>query len=193
MTSLLCLIVLAAGLSSRFGSNKLVEKLSGVPIIRRVVTSALNSEVDEVIVVLGHQSETVRQALEGLPCKFVLNQRYLEGQSSSVKAGLLAVKDRADAVLVLPGDLAHMTSEPINQVVREYMKDGDRIVVPSYRGRIGHPILVNRGLFNEMLEIKEDGSGLKGLLDRHPRDIIRVQVTLPEVLIDIDKPEDLQR
>lgn len=164
-----------------------------MPIIRRVVTSALNSEVDEVIVVLGHQSETVRQALEGLPCKFVLNQRYLEGQSSSVKAGLLAVKDRADAVLVLPGDLAHMTSEPINQVVREYMKDGDRIVVPSYRGRIGHPILVNRGLFNEMLEIKEDGSGLKGLLDRHPRDIIRVQVTLPEVLIDIDKPEDLQR
>lgn len=190
---MLSIIVLAAGLSTRFGRNKLLYAIGGIPMIKRVVQCAIQSEADEVVVVLGHQSELVRQTLRGLSCRFVVNHRFWEGQSSSVKKGITSVKKHADAVLILPGDIAYLTPRSINAVIREYQKKRGPIVVAAHEDKIGHPILIDRSLFNEVMKISEHTSGLKLLFDRHGSKITRVEVESSEVIIDIDTPADLEK
>lgn len=100
---MICLIVLAAGLSTRFGRNKLLEWINGFSMIQRVVKSAIDSNADEVIVVLGYEADLIKQNLKGLKCKFVYNENFKQGQSSSVKIGLVSVLEYARALIVLPG------------------------------------------------------------------------------------------
>jgi molybdenum cofactor cytidylyltransferase len=184
---------LAAGLSTRFGRNKLLEKIDGSIMIERVVKSAASSKADEVIVVLGHEAQRVKEALKNFECRFVFNEDFKKGQSSSVKVGVKSVMGYADAVMVLPGDVALITSKPINMVIKEYETSRSPIVVASYQGISGHPILFDRSLFNEIMEINEETMGLKAVVNRH-RDVIKkVEVGSDEVLIDIDAEEDFKR
>jgi molybdenum cofactor cytidylyltransferase len=192
---LISLIILAAGSSTRFGRNKLLEKIDGTTIIERVVRSAVFSKADEVIVVLGYEASKVREALKNFEhkCKFVFNEDFEKGQSFSVKAGLRAVIDYAEAVMILPGDVAFITSKAIDMVIEEYRRSKNLIVVASHKGRLGHPILFDRRLFNELMEIREETMGLKAVVKKYKEVIKKVEVGSEEVLIDIDTEEDLKK
>ncbi|MEM1674855.1 MAG: nucleotidyltransferase family protein [Candidatus Bathyarchaeia archaeon] len=187
------LIVLAAGQSKRFGRNKLLEKIDGSTIIERVVKSALSSKADEVIVVLGFEAHKVLNVLKKFNCKFVFNEEFYSGQSSSVKVGVKAVVEYAEALIILPGDMALITPKPINMIINEYYESRSPIIVASYRGRLGHPALFDRSLFNEILAISEETMGLKAIIRRYKDKIKKVEVNSIEVLVDIDTPEDLNR
>ncbi|MEM2703402.1 MAG: nucleotidyltransferase family protein [Candidatus Bathyarchaeia archaeon] len=187
------LIILAAGLSTRFGRNKLLEKIGNTTIIERVVKSAISSKANEVIVVLGYQSRKVKESLKDSNCKFVFNENFEIGQSSSVKAGVKLVIGYADAVMILPGDIALITSTSINKVIEEYEKNRSPIVVASYKGRMGHPILLDKVLFDEIMEINEETMGLKAIVNKYRNLIKKVEVDSDEVLIDVDKEEDVQK
>jgi len=190
---LICLIILAAGFSTRFGRNKLLEKINGLTMIERVVKSAKSSKADEVVVVLGYEAQRIKKALRNFECKFVFNENYKMGQSSSVKVGVKSVMKYADAVMVLPGDVALITPKAINMVIEEYKKSRNPIVVASHKGRSGHPILFDRSLFHEIMKINEETMGLKAVVNRH-RDLIKkVEVGSEEVLIDVDTEEDFKR
>lgn len=185
------IIVLAAGESTRFGENKMLYQIDGVPIIRRVVMAALR-DYAETIVVLGHEAERVRQAIADLGVRPVYNPNYREGMSSSVKAGVReAVGERG--ILVLPGDVAFITSDLIDAVVKAHRETGALIVLPTYRGRGGHPILFDVRLREELLKISEEGRGLKEVVNRHLQDIYRIETGTPRVLLDIDYRDDLER
>jgi len=191
--TLICLIVLAAGLSTRFGRNKLLEKINDFTMIERVVKSAVSSRADEVVVVLGYEAQRIKEALRNFECKFVFNESFKIGQSSSVKAGVKSVMSYADAVMVLPGDVALITSKAIDMVIEEYERSRSPIVVASHKGCSGHPILFDRSLFDEIMKINEETMGLKAVVNRH-RDLIKkVEVGSDEVLIDIDTQEDFKR
>ena len=101
-------IVLAAGLSRRFGGNKLLTPFGGKPLVRWVVEAALSSELTTVVVVLGHEHQNVRAALADLEAPsrltFVYNDRYEQGQSSSVVAGLSAIEALVEAAMFIPAD-----------------------------------------------------------------------------------------
>jgi molybdenum cofactor cytidylyltransferase len=190
---MLSLIILAAGKSIRMhGRNKLLIKLEGKSIIRSVTETALKSKADEVIVVLGWQADKIQKALDGLPCRFVVNKDYEKGQSSSVKAGLNEINEMTQAILVLPGDIARIDANAINRVIEEYTRRKHAIIVAAHQGRPGHPILLDRRLFKEIDEIDEQSFGLKAVTKRHERDIRLVEVGSSNVLRDIDKPEDLR-
>ena len=191
---MLSLIVLAAGKSTRMrGRNKLLSKVDGKPIVRRVVEAALNSKVDEVLVVVGWESQRVRQAIADLPCRFVLNKEFEKGQSSSVKAGLRGVGPTTQAILVLPGDIVNIDPRSINKVVEAYALVKAPIVVASHGGRPGHPILLAKELFEEILRIDEETFGLKSVVKRHAEEVKRVETDSDNVIWDVDTPEDLKR
>lgn len=190
---MISLIVLAAGLSTRFGRNKLLEKIYDYPLIGRVVKSAVSSKCDEVVIVLGYEAQKIKDALKNFNCKFVFNEDYKKGQSSSVKTGVSAVMSYAEAVMVLPGDVALITPTPINMVIEEYKKYRSPIVVASYKGRSGHPILFDKSLFKDIMEINEETMGLKAVVNRHRQLIRKVEVGSDEVLIDIDSEEDFKK
>lgn len=188
---MISLIVLAAGLSTRFGRNKLLEKAGGITIIERVIRSAILSIADEVVVVLGYEAEKIKEALKGYPCKFVFNANFMIGQSSSVKAGVQAVMSYAEAVVILPGDIVLITPTSINAVIEEYKRCKSPIVVASHKGFMGHPILFDKSLFNEIMKIGEETMGLKALINLYNDKIKKVEVHSDEVLIDVDTQEDL--
>jgi molybdenum cofactor cytidylyltransferase len=188
------MIVLAAGKSTRMlGNNKLLVDIKGAPMIRRVVQAALESKADEVIVVLGWEEEKIRTALMGLPCRIVVNQAYEEGQSSSVKVGLAEISPSSRAVLILPGDVAMVNARLINMVIEKYDLGGYLIVVAAHGGRSGHPILFDKQLFPEIGRINEETFGLKAVVKNHESEICLVETGSPNVLKDVDTPEDLKQ
>ena len=189
---MLSLIVLAAGKSTRMlGRNKLLEMTHGKPMIRHVVEAACNSKVDEIIVVLGWEADKIRGALTGLRCRLAMNEEFEKGQSSSLITGLRQIRKDAQAVLVLPGDMARMDSLSINKVVDEYNINNGLIVVACYNGIHGHPILLDRQLFGEIMRITEDTYGLKAVVKNHETEIHMVETDTDNVLRDVDTPEDL--
>jgi len=191
---MLSLIVLAAGKSSRMrGRNKLLVKVDGKPMIRRVVEAALSSKADEVIVVIGYQARKVRDVLADLPCQLVVNKGYEKGQSSSVKVGLGEVGEVTRAILVLPGDIAKIDPRSINLVVEEYNRHEASIIIAAHKGRLGHPILLSKKLFKEIERIDEETLGLKAVIKKHEGEIRLVEAGSENVLRDVDTPGDLKQ
>lgn len=190
---MISLIVLAAGKSSRMhGRNKLLVKVEGKPIILRVVEAGLKSKVDEVIVVLGWEANRIQKALAELPVRLVLNKNYEKGQSSSVKAGLREVVEVAQAILILPGDMAMIDPKPINLVISEYARKKKPVVIAAHQGRPGHPILLDRKLFKEIETIDEHTLGLKAVVRNHQREVRLVEAGSANVLRDVDTRKDLK-
>ncbi len=187
------LIVLAAGKSSRFGSNKLLMKLNGETLIRRVVRKGLESRADEVVVVAGYEAEKIAEALKDLHCRLVLNPAFEKGQSSSVVAGVRFVRSHAKAAMILPADMPFLEVADIDRVIDEFNCSGASLVAASYEGRIGHPILFGVKLFDEVLRIKEETFGLKEIVRRYHDKMKLAETGSRGVLVDVDVPGDFER
>ena len=187
---MISLVVLAAGKSTRMKENKLLLRINGETLIRHVVKTATRSNADEVIVVVGYEAEKVKQRLLRLQCKLIMNENYLKGQSESVKTGLTAVSSNAEAVMVLPADVALIDERSINKVIDEYRRSKNPIVIASHQHHSGHPILLDRALFPEISEITEDTFGLKAVINRHRAEVKYIEVGAENALIDIDTQEE---
>jgi molybdenum cofactor cytidylyltransferase len=181
-------IVLAAGMSRRLGRPKQLLQLGGRPIIRHVVETALASSLDEVIVVLGARAGDVRDALSGLPARFVVNHRYAEGQGTSLAAGIAALPDDIDAVVVLLGDQPGVTAEAIDLVIAARRKQGASIAMAAYDDGRGHPALFGREHFGELRQLSGDVGG-REIIRAHPGDVVAVRVDGP-IPADVDTDED---
>jgi molybdenum cofactor cytidylyltransferase len=190
---MISLMVLAAGKSTRMKENKLLLKINGDTLIEHVVKRAKESSVDEVVVVLGYEASKMRERLEKIDCKLAVNENYSKGQSESVKVGLSTVSSNAEAVMILPADVALIDAECINRVVEEYRRSKSRIVIASHQRQSGHPILLDRSLFPEAAKINEDTQGLKAVINRHRAEIKYVEAGTDNVLIDIDTREEFNR
>ncbi len=183
-------IVLAAGLSTRMGANKLLADWRGKPLLRSTVEAALKSQARPVIVVTGHQAAKVEAALHGLPVTFAHNSEYAEGLSTSVKAGLRAVPANCDGALVLLGDMPRIALALIDRMIAAFSPaDGRTICVATHEGKRGNPVLWARQFFSEIEEIAGD-LGAKPLLVRHEELVCEIEAGEAS-LSDVDTPEAL--
>lgn len=183
-------VVLAAGASRRFGSQKLLAGLRGKPVVRWSVEHVLEAQPDEVIVVVGNEGEAVCAALEGLAVRTVRNARWAEGIGSSLRVGIDAAGTDADSVMIVLGDQPGVEARVIASLLNAHAEGSKAIVVPSYRGERGHPVIFAASLFPELLEIDGD----RGARDVIARDRGRVTVVdfdapLPR---DVDTVEELR-
>ncbi len=183
-------VVFGAGLSTRFGRNKLLEPIGDSTLIRHVVSEAIHSRVHQVVVVGGYEFEALQDALDGLPCEVAYNEDYMRGQSFSVRKGMSMVAAGADAVLFEPGDMPLASRALFDAAIFEHAKTGAPIVSAGYRGRPGHPILFARSLFGELKEVNEATRGLKKVVAAH-RTEARIVETSIGALFDLDTPYDL--
>jgi len=191
---MIVLVVLAAGMSKRYGRNKLLEKINDKTIIRKVVEESVKSRADKVVVVVGFEAGKIINEIKDLPVTTVYNENYMEGMSSSVKVGAeKAIELNADAVMILPADNLLIKSRTIDKVIDAYYKTRGLIVVPRFEGKRGHPILLDKKLFNDILSISEETQGLKYVVRKYSDKIVDVEVESPEIYIDIDVPEDLEK
>ncbi|HRC87203.1 MAG TPA: nucleotidyltransferase family protein, partial [Thermoanaerobaculia bacterium] len=144
-------VLLAAGRSTRFGGDqpKQLYPWEGEPLVRRTARAALAAGFDELLVVVGHRSREVEAALAGMAVKVVANPRFAEGKASSVAAGLAAVSPRSAAAVFLPCDQPWLDTELLLGLAEAYRltsagSTGGGIVVPSFEGRRGAPVLFDR-------------------------------------------------
>jgi molybdenum cofactor cytidylyltransferase len=185
-------MLLAAGESRRMGEFKQLLPLDGKSFVERCVDNLLASRADEVVVVTGHRAADVRRAVGNRPVSFAHNPAYRAGMSTSVTCGLHALSSAARACLIALVDQPQISSDIINRVIDAYHAARPLIVVPTYGGLNGHPVILDLHLKDEILAI-DPAQGLRQVVRAHTNDILRVEVDDRAVLLDCDFPEDYKR
>jgi molybdenum cofactor cytidylyltransferase len=186
-------VVLAAGRSRRMAPHNklLVADRTGKAMIARVVDNVLSSNARPILVVTGHQAEQIQHALGGRPVRYVHAADYAEGLSASLKAGIAAVPEECAVALVCLGDMPLVTGRMIDRLLSSYDPDEGRLIVlPTFRGKQGNPMLWDRRFFPEILQITGD-SGARFLLSKHIEVVAEVEMADDAVLRDFDTTDSL--
>lgn len=187
-------LLLAAGRARRFGGQKLVASLNGQAIVRRAAETLLR-ELSDVVVVVALDDAGVRDALSSLPVQIVVNEVAEEGMASSIRAGVAAVRDRADGVAIALGDQPNIPAGAVAALRDAFAQrpDGVTIVAPLYDGgrERGHPVLFAAAVFGELAALSGDG-GARGVLAHEPARVRWVAIDA-EPPADVDTPADLAK
>lgn len=182
-------IILAAGESKRMGSPKMLLPWNGKTIIEQVAENVLSAEVSRSVLVLGANRDEIMRVTSRFNVVNCYNEDYRSGMLSSVRCGFAALPDDCAAVVVIPGDQPMTESGEINRVIAARVESGKGIVMPAYRGRRGHPLLIDIRYREEVMSLPAN-EGLRALAARHPDDVFEVATEDPSVLRDIDTRED---
>ena len=185
-------LVLAAGQSRRMGAaNKLLAEIDGKAMLARVVEAVQASQIDQILGVTGHQAENVAAALSSYGVGTVHNPNYADGLSTSLQAGVAALADDVDGVMVLLGDMPRITPAHINRLIAAFNPvEGRAICVPTYQGKRGNPVLFAARFFSEMATVGGD-SGAKYLIGQHEDDLVEVAMDDDAIFLDVDTPDAL--
>ncbi len=182
-------VVLAAGGSTRFGRQKLLENWRGEALIRYAVRAALRSELDMMVVVVGAQRAKIEQSLSDMPVGIVVNEAWREGQAGSLRLGLGAVPERTEGVVFLLGDMPLVEPELINALIREHQLSLGPIVAPIVGGQRANPVLFDQVTFQALAGIQGDHGG-RALYDRFP---VRELPWRETAATDVDTLDDLRQ
>ncbi len=182
-------LLLAAGSSARFGADKLVAPLRGVPLVRRSA-EPLAAAVDVLHVVVRGAASEVGAALHGLAARLVENPDAAEGMASSIRHGVASLPPVCECVIIALGDQPFVPPDVIAALVARWRGGGAVAVAPGYRDGRGNPVLFGRALFGELLALTGDAGArtlLQSLGDRLA--IVEVEGDAPA---DVDTPEALR-
>jgi len=184
-------VILAAGLSSRMGSNKLLARIGGRALVRHAAEAAAASSADPVVVVTGNAGAAVVEAVAGLPLSVVNNPDFAKGLSTSLRRGLNALPENCDGALVMLGDMPGVTTALIDKLIAAFDPAEDRaICVATRHGKRGNPVLWARRFFPEMMALEGD-VGAKHLMTLYSELVCEVEAADDGPLTDIDTPEAL--
>ena len=187
-------IVLAAGESKRMGQTKQLLDWEGRTILQRVLENLSRSQVDEVILVLGHEAERIQQTLDTHKVKVVINRNYKEGMITSIQQGLINLNDKVEAFFIVLADQPAVGPEVFDRLIGEFRQASPQksIILPAFRGQRGHPALFSAKYKKEALRITGD-VGFRQVLQEHPEEILTVEMDTDSILQDIDTPDDYRK
>jgi molybdenum cofactor cytidylyltransferase len=184
-------IVLAAGLSSRMGRNKMLVELDGRSVVRRAVETAIAAGLSPILVVMGHEHERVEAELEGLACLKVINPDYAQGMNTSLRAGIAAVPGDCAAALLMLADMPLVDARMLGDLCAAFRSEQAPLVVSTYDQVVAPPIVYGRALFAELLALRAEDCG-KRVVKAH-RDEALELAWPASALTDLDHPGDLDR
>lgn len=176
-------IILASGLSRRMGSDKLLLPVDGIAIVERVMRAA-DASLLENIVVIYHNPE-VRKFAERYRIRQVYNPDPVQGQSMSVKAGVLAALPQTQAYMFLTGDQPFITAETINLLITAWRAGPGHIIVPVYAGKWGSPAIFPIACRPELLELAGDTGG-RAVVAVHADSVQQIEISDSREGIDVD-------
>lgn len=186
-------LVLAGGGGTRLGGGKLLLPWKGRPLLAHTLQAVIDSgSVASTTVVLGHEAETVREAIcrefpDNHSITTVVNPDWQKGQSTSLRAGLSALPD-VDAVLIALGDQPTLRPETLRLLVLRHTQENPPATAPTYQGRRGNPVILSRALCEKAREVQGD-KGARGILAELGDALLLVPVDDAGVVRDIDTPE----
>jgi molybdenum cofactor cytidylyltransferase len=188
--------VLAAGLSSRMGSPKALLPLEGRPLLLRILSEVLISDLDRIILVYGPKGNFIRQILQGITqnpkLDLVYNPAFRQGISTSIKRGLNKLRPETKGLMFLMGDQPFLKSSVINRLIKQFLKGSNHIVVPYYGQRTGNPVIFPNSFVTELQALEGDTGG-RQVIRRHPERVLPVQIRPLRIGWDMDTPEDYEK
>ncbi|PYS23960.1 MAG: hypothetical protein DMF72_07400 [Acidobacteria bacterium] len=184
-------ILLAAGQSRRMGAFKPLLPFGDQTVIESCIANLRASEVDEIVVVVGHRADEVREHLKEANVRFAVNSDPESAMGVSIARGIEEVSDDAKALLIALVDHPAVQSETIKQVIEEW-KNGAQLIQPEFKGRGGHPVLIDLKHRDELLYL-DPQRGLRAFFGAHRNDVRLLPVDSPYVARDMDTWEDYQR
>ena len=188
-------ILLAAGYSKRFGSNKLLQTLpagtpeAGTPIGLAAARHLLEA-LPESIAVVRPRAQRLGKMLRDAGCNTVVCKNASEGMGTSLAAGVRATAD-AEGWIVALADMPFVRTDTVRTVARA-ISEGAAIAAPVYRGERGHPVGFARRFLDELSSLHGD-DGARQFIKQHPEWVKLLEVDDPGAVRDIDKPSDLER
>jgi len=199
-------VVLAAGMSTRMGRNKLLLMFRDKPLVVHAVDTLLASKAGEIIVVLGHESQKVWDQLEDYAgpvsnggqrrlVRLVKNPDYRDGLSTSVRTGVQAVSPEAEAIMIYLADQPLLEPADVDRIIAAFAtaKVNDKmIVVPFFKGERGNPVLLDASLRDSILGIVGD-VGCKGVIKRYPEKVYAIEMENDHVVRDVDDAQAYER
>lgn len=176
-------IVLAGGRSERFGKNKLLLGFGRSTVLGELL-SALKPSVREIVVVTGFYDQAIREVIADTGIHWANNPDVYSGMSASLQIGLSAIKSNAQAILVTPADLPLVREATVRSLTQTWTTGS--IVIPRYRGKKGHPVVLDRNLFRNPTPEK----WMYEIIRNHPKKIIWLDTEDEGVVLDLDTEED---
>ena len=190
-------VILAAGESRRMGKqNKLLLPVAGEALLVKLIKSVCDSDVGQVIVVIGHEAEKIRRKLNNFPLSFVYNPNFSEGMTTSIKSGVKEVSPDCDGYMICLADMPFINTSEINKLIHAYaqnrIKEKRLIVIPVYQGHRGNPVLFSTEFREDILEHKIE-YGCKGVIMKNFESVKEIEMDDDSMLLDVDTLEDYQR
>ena len=168
-------ILLAAGQSKRMiDENKLSKKFQNTPLINHSIKNILSSHVDELIIVVGYQKEIIENLIEkNNKIKIIFNKNFKTGMASSIKVGLSLLSKKTEAFFICLGDMPKINKKIYNQLIG--YKNKKDIIVPTYNGIQGNPVLFPKFMKPSIMSINGD-VGAKKILEQNKEKILKVKI-----------------
>jgi molybdenum cofactor cytidylyltransferase len=188
----LAAVILAAGASSRMGQPKQLLRFRGTSLLRRAIDTALAVPAEQVSVVLGHAADELMPEVKATGATVVLNDQWMEGVSTSLRGGLSAVSSDARGVFIYPADMPLVTPEALRELARRQQVSGRPAAMTEAGGVRGVPVFITRSLFPALM-IQEGDVGGAQYLRGHPESVEAVRFDDPDLIRDVDRPEDYTR
>ena len=178
-------IILAAGLSKRMSlGNKLLLKKNNIPIINITINKIKASKVNEIILVLGNDSQLIHENLDVKNIKIIVNKNFKEGISSSIKKGIKNVNFKSKGALICLGDMPLIRTSTYNEIIQSFCAEKKNII-PFYKNKRGNPIIFTKSYYKNLMEISGD-EGAKKFIKEYPNDFTKISLSDEGVLKDID-------
>jgi molybdenum cofactor cytidylyltransferase len=174
------------------GRPKALLRFQGTTFIEAIVGALKQSRVGQILVVLGHNAEEMKQRIKHLPVTVVINRDYKRGQLSSLQAAirhLTAAEHAVDGILVHLVDHPYLNPALVDRMIESFYAAQKLIVLPRYQSRRGHPVIFSASLFDELLKAPLD-QGAKAVVNAHRRDTLELETDEAGIAIDIDTPEE---
>ncbi len=185
-------IVLAAGQSMRMGQPKMLLPWGQSTVIGRVIATLIDAGLNDLNVVIGENQKELERDLSSYPLNFVFNPNVAHGDMLlSFQIGLRYIRGKSEAALLVLGDQPQIESTVVQSIIEYYYSTRKKIIIPSYRMHRGHPWLIDKSLWNEILGL-EPGRTLRDYLNQNQDNINYINVMTPSIIQDLDTPDDYQ-
>ena len=182
-------ILLAAGQSKRMNNeNKLVKEVQGIPLIKHSVKNILSSQIDELIIILGYQKDIVEKQIEkNERVKVIFNKEFESGMASSIKLGLKNLSQKTKYFFICLGDMPMINHSIYNELINS--KKNKEIIVPTYKGTQGNPVLFSKSMKEKIMIIQGD-TGAKKILKTNKNKILNIEINDVNILKDFNTKEN---
>ncbi len=182
-------VILAAGMSSRMGEAKQLLRLGENTVLGQVLENVRSSLVYEVVLVLGHAAEKIKERISTENLTVVNNDSYQQGMGTSLRAGLAALSPAVDAALIVLADQPFIRPQTLDLLMDQYKRSSAQIVIPTYKGFRGNPVLLDRSVFPEIMALTGD-IGCRAIFGNHLEGIVKQPVEDIGILLDLDSKDD---